>query len=102
GRVTTVDPSVNFTVNAGGTLTFAVQSAAINITSPVTLNTGGALTIVPAQNNPLTLGATATINVAGNASLNFAPQFNNSQNAGTVARINGSLIGAGNLTYNNS
>jgi autotransporter-associated beta strand protein len=101
-RVTTIDSSVSFTVNSGGTLAFAVQSANINVNAPITLNTGATLTLIPSQANTMTLGNTAAITVAGNATLNFAPQLNNGQNANAVVRINGSLIGAGNLTYNNS
>ena len=74
-RIATINPDVNLIGNSGGTISLAVQSAALNVNSPITLNAGSTLAFIPAQANAMTLGATATINVAGNAAINVTPQY---------------------------
>ena len=101
-RVETLNSDVNLVVNNGGTLALAVQSAAVNVNAQITLNAGSALNFIPGQANALTLGATGTLNVAGNTTINVAPQFNNAQNAGATLLVNSNISGAGNITYNNT
>lgn len=103
-KITTLEPSLALTVNTGGTLNLAVQSAAMNVNAPITLNTGSTLGFIPAQGNPLTLSATAPIMVAGNATINFQRQnvTSGNQNAGAIVRVDSSISGPGNVTYSNT
>jgi autotransporter-associated beta strand protein len=99
-RATTIANNVTFTVNNGGTVAFACQSGGITVGAPITLNTGGALNLIPSQGTTITLNG--NVNVAGNAMLNVLPQINNAQNAAAQVTLNGSLTGGGNLAYNNT
>lgn len=99
-RITTLNSNLNLVANNGGTVSFAVQSAAVNSAAPITLNTGGSLTLIPAQGNALT--QSGNINVAGNTNLNVAAQPNGSNNAAATLRISGNISGAGNINLNST
>lgn len=99
-RVTTVNSDAAFIVNSGGTLSFAEQSAAINVAAPVTLNAGANLWMIPAQVNALTMSGNVTI--AGDATITPRAQPNGNQNVAGTIRISGSLIGSSNINLNST
>jgi autotransporter-associated beta strand protein len=100
GRASTIANNVSVTVNSGGTLALACQSGGILVGAPVTLNSGGSLNLIPSQGTNITLNG--NVNVLGDATLNVLPQLNNAQIATAQVVLNGALVGAGNLAYNNT
>ncbi|RYD76466.1 MAG: hypothetical protein EOP84_16850, partial [Verrucomicrobiaceae bacterium] len=99
-RVTTVNNTVNFTVNTGATLRFASQSGAGGVSlqnnAPITLNSGSTLALHLNQNNALNL--TGNITVAGNTIWNpFGAGFTS-----VLGTFSGSLLGSGNIAYRNT
>jgi autotransporter-associated beta strand protein len=99
-RVTTVENTVNFTVNNGGILRLAAQSGvgglSTQFNAPITLNTGSRFEMRLNQNNRLDL--TGTINVAGNTTWTAFAAGHTS----ALSSVSGNLVGSGNITYQNT